>query len=168
MAGRRTTIPSPSAPSSGGALVVSQEFDPEAPDRICAGLEEGVALEKLCSAPGIPPLNTVRGWIRNDKKFRARCLQALDMRALAESQNLLSIADNEDIPTPRAKLMIDTRKWLLDRRHNKDFGQKTAVEHGVTGDLADIFNAAMGRSDGHHLPADQEDRYIDVDYTEVE
>ena len=116
----------------------------------------------------MPPITVVRGWIRNDSKFRQQCLQSLDMRTFSEAQNLLEIADNDAIDVPRAKLMIDTRKWLLDRRHNREFGQKTAVEHGVTGELADLFNNAMSRSDGHALPSSQDDKFIDVDFTEVE
>lgn len=47
----------------------------------------------------------------------------------------------------RAKLMVETRKWMLQRLLPAVFGDKIAVTHGISEDLAARLDAARARLD---------------------
>lgn len=150
--------------------------------KICAKIADGVALRKICSDPRMPAFDTVKGWLIKPRFEAFRELYYHSRRVAAEllMDEVIEIADdsaNDWIETfdkkgnpngwkpdheaiQRSRLKIDTRKWLAAKLIPRIYGEKLEVEHGVTGDLADLLRDASNNDSGLPPP-------IDGDYEEV-
>jgi hypothetical protein len=115
-------------------------YDPAVADRICKELADGASLRKVCSAPGMPPESTVRGWVVDDVQgFAAQYTRARQLLAERWADEVLDLADlppstlsDGRIDTGAVnhqRLMVDSRKWLLSKVLPKVYGDKVAVDH---------------------------------------
>ena len=112
-------------------------------DIICERIAEGESLRGICKDEGMPTASNVCRWIDDDeggtrlKQYaRAREAQADkifdECLAIADSQeNDVSVVDgveqtNHDV-IARAKLRIDTRKWMAGKLRPKVYGDKLAI-----------------------------------------
>ena len=114
---------------------------------ICARLADGETLTQICRTRGLPTRQTVHRWrMRNpafdDQYMRARCI---GMEAM--SDDMLAIADDDTLDTlpdgspnhasvGRARLQVDTRKFLLAKLAPRVYGDRVEVEH--TGTLSHV------------------------------
>ena len=116
---------------------------------LCKFLASGYTLHEICSRKHMPHEPTVLGWARNpehpfsDKYMRAREVGYMKMaddliriaddssmdwlRSLDEKGNPVVRVDHDHIS--RARLRVDTRKWLLAKALPKIFGDKVISEH---------------------------------------
>lgn len=120
-------------------------YTPEIGQLICDRLAKGEGLNAICKDDGMPAESTVRGWaLDNVGGFfaiyaRARELQAEKMAeeiiAISDAsaadikgfdENGDPIADHEFIA--RAKLRVDTRKWILSKVLPKKYGESTTIK----------------------------------------
>lgn len=89
----------------------------------------------------MPDKATVFRWLARYPDFRDNYTRAQDDRASALAEEILEIADDttaEDVQ--RAKLRVDTRKWLMSKMAPKRYGDKQEVEH--TGQIITIAKDA--------------------------
>jgi hypothetical protein len=97
-------------------------YSPEIAAAICAGLEQGRKLRSICADHGMPDHATVFRWLAAHPEFRTRYDRAREGRggtryspqlanaiceALVEGRSLLSICEEEGMPTPR-----NVHHWL--------------------------------------------------------
>ena len=120
------------------------KFTQEIADEVCRRIAEGQSLRAICEDDHIPSLGTVLGWVRHpdytaffDQYVRAREAQAhliedeiLSIaddasRDFVKKEDGTEVVDNEAIA--RARLRVDTRKWLLGKLSSKRFGDKVEV-----------------------------------------
>lgn len=110
-------------------------------------LSEGEALIAICRDEHMPAESTVRGWVTDDHEgFAARYARARDLGLERMAEETVEIADDsgldvvmtDDGPKPngevvqRAKLRVDTRKWLLSKLAPKRYGERLQVEATVS------------------------------------
>ena len=114
-------------------------------DEICQRLAEGESLKSICRSKGMPSFATVIAWALDathpfaDRYARAR---EVGYRVLAEE--LLEISDNskgdfaqsedgrkavDHEHIARARLRVDTRKWMLAKMLPKIYGDRVLNEH---------------------------------------
>lgn len=116
-------------------------------DSICDQLKDGETLAAICRQAGMPSEATVRAWALDDYQgFSARYAKARELGYLKMADELLEIADTpvigeKTVDKPngtettrgdmieRARLKVDTRKWLLAKALPKIYGDKIAVDH---------------------------------------
>ena len=114
---------------------------------ICTRIEMGEALRNILKSDGMPAPATFYTWLENTDKMKryARCCEA---RAEAIFEEMLDIADDKSedyIPTKggaignnsavqRARLQVDTRKWIVSKLNPKKYSDK--VQNEVSGDMA--------------------------------
>src|SRR5947209_5175497 len=106
----------------------SIEYDPVLADEILERLADGDSLASICCDEEMPDERSVRRWARNHGDFGAKYAVARRLGYEKRADKLLEIADDSSadwIDTDdghrvlngahvnRARLMIDTRKWLL-------------------------------------------------------
>ena len=98
---------------------------------ICMELASGRSLRSICTAEDMPAESTVRLWVTENRNgFSAQYARARDAQMDAMAEDILSIADEEnEEDTQRAKLRIDTRKWLMSKMAPKKYGDKVMNEH---------------------------------------
>ncbi len=124
-------------------------YTPEIAREVCARLEQGLSLRKICIDPAMPDMATLLRWAMNgDHPF---CQQyALAKRVQAERMiaEILDITDDSTNDTQidengkriinhdhinRARLRVDTRKWIACRVLPKIYGDKLQKE--VSGEV---------------------------------
>ena len=120
----------------------SIEYYPVLADEILERLADGDSLASICCDEGMPDERSVRRWARNHGDFGAKYAVARRLGYEKRADEMLEIADDSSadwIDTEdgrmvlngahvnRARLMIDTRKWLLSKMLPKVYGDHLTV-----------------------------------------
>ena len=133
---------------------------------ICGADDKPESLRSICRDDGMPALGTVMRWLAKHPEFRAQYASAREAQAEVHQEELIEISDNctDDVQVlmgnddegalgrlnhsavARAKLQVDTRKWVMSKMVPKKYGDKIQQEH--TG------------PDGKPLPAAQQNTVI--------
>lgn len=118
---------------------------------ICSRIAEGESLRSICRDTQMPCMTAVFTWLRDKPKFAEQYTRAREAQAEAMADELIEIADNSASDmvvdeegnerinhevVARAKLRIDTRKWIASKLLPKKYGDKVAV--GGADDLPPI------------------------------
>jgi hypothetical protein len=118
------------------------DYSVELADSICDKLSDGCSLRSICLAEDMPSKTTVFKWLRTHKEFADQYARAKEESADAMADEMLDIADdgdgdmtedaqgnmkvnNENVQ--RARLRIDTRKWIASKLKPKKYGEKLAI-----------------------------------------
>ncbi len=110
-------------------------FTQELFDEICDQISDGKSLRDICKADDMPNKATVFRWLAEDAKLSDQYARAREEQADAIFDECLSIADQytpgSETETPdhimRARLRIDTRKWMAGKLRPKRYGDKIDV-----------------------------------------
>lgn len=113
------------------------DYTQEMADYICAELADGKSLRAICREHEDLNTGKVMRWLVANKEFQEQYARARELQADALFDETLDIADQydtaKDILTPdlinRAKLRIDTRKWIAGKLRPKKYGEKIQQEH---------------------------------------
>lgn len=115
------------------------QFSQEVFDKICDMIADGKSLRAICKSDDMPSQVTVFAWLRKNEELAKQYARAREDQADAIFDECLEIADTQvakEIIEPehiqRAKLRIDTRKWMAGKLRPKKYGEK--LELGGSGD----------------------------------
>ncbi|WP_373413700.1 terminase small subunit protein [Ensifer aridi] len=122
-------------------------------EQILEKLSIGKSLREICSAEGMPSESLVRKWVMKDEDFGAQYARAREAGMEALADEILQIADSQEgdiLKTEdgreivnhdaiqRARLRVDTRKWLMSKIAPKKYGDRLDLNHsGSIGTLSD-------------------------------
>jgi len=121
---------------SGGKRFRSNDqlFTSALAEEVCARYALGESLSAIARCEGMPNRNTVHHWALVNKGgfFREMFEMAATLHFIGWGDDIIEIADDmsqdhgddANAAVYRAKLRIDTRKWLLARMLPKQFGDK--------------------------------------------
>lgn len=115
---------------------------------ICERMAEGNSLRSVCDSGRdvLPSWQTVLEWLRDDSKLAEQYAMACELRTDHMADEILEIADASENDTftdengnertnqevvARARLRVDTRKWLLSKMSPRKYGDRVTQE--VTG-----------------------------------
>lgn len=119
-------------------------FSQEIADRICSELAEGKSLRAVCQAEGMPNASTVLRWTETDGSFAQQYAGARARGYQLLADEILEISDDSmgDVLTDkdgnertdaervaRARLRVDSRKWMLSKMLPKIYGDKLDLNH---------------------------------------
>ena len=124
------------------------QFTPELADTICEYIAQGMTLREACRQPDMPSEAAVRQWVLDDaggissQYARARALLlehwADQIIEIADdgSDDVIVTSDgkasgNRD-SVNRARLRIDTRKWLLSKLKPERYGERLDLNQNTT------------------------------------
>lgn len=118
-------------------------YTPEVADEICARLANGESLRSICKAKDMPAEVTVRTWaLENRQGFSAHYTKAREIGYSRMAEEIVIIADTVQLArkitdkadgtrevvtsdaVDRARLQVDTRKWVLAKMLPKVFGDR--------------------------------------------
>ena len=120
-------------------------------ERICAEIATGRSLPDISGDPGMPHARTVFRWLANQPEFQRLYELACLSRTHALAEEIIAISDDDSadwIEEPakhgtgvvrradnaavqRARLKVDSRKWLLSKLQPRKYGDRVSAE--VTG-----------------------------------
>jgi hypothetical protein len=130
---------------------MSRTWTPEEKARACAEIlaqvEKGRSLRSICDNGDdwMPARKTFEGWCDQDEELSAQYARARETRSDAIFEECLVIADSQEGDLievdgqasvnhdfiARAKLRIDTRKWMLGKMNPKKYGDKLDLSGNV-------------------------------------
>ena len=107
-------------------------FSQELFDVVCERIANGESLGKICRDKDMPDKSSVTRWLAADEggELRNQYTRAREEQADAIFEDCLDIADDatpEDVQ--KARLRIDTRKWMAGKLRPKKYGDKVLNEH---------------------------------------
>ena len=116
-------------------------------DKICEELALGKSMRTVCKMEDTPAMSTVFKWLRDIPEFTEQYEKAKQESTDAMAEDILDIADDssndvseilrDDGSTfekvnaeniQRARLRVDTRKWLMSKMKPKKYGDKIQQE----------------------------------------
>lgn len=146
-------------------------FTQKKADAICLRLADGESLRSICAGKDMPDRVTVFRWLREREEFRNQYARAREDQAESIFEEILEIADDgrrdyvEDEEghqavdhdhIQRAKLRVETRKWMLGKLAPKKYGERlqlandpddpitTASDEQIEARLAALLEKAHG------------------------
>lgn len=101
-------------------------------DYVCNEITEGRSLRSICAEEGMPSVGTFLRWVSEDSVLSEQYARARSIQMDFYADDMAHIADecpasNEDVQ--KAKLRIDTRKWIASKLKPKKYGDKIQTEH---------------------------------------
>lgn len=109
------------------------DYTKELADRICDLLSDGLSLRKVCSLDELPDKSTVFSWLRTHKEFADQYARAKQEGTDAWAEELHEIVDEVEEDKEainKARLRVDTRKWLMAKMKPKKYGDQVDVTSG--------------------------------------
>jgi hypothetical protein len=114
----------------------------EVSEEICHQMAGGKGLRQICSQENMPDRHTVLRWLDANEGFRARYARAREALMDWYGEEILRIAfdDSGDLiidgdrvmsghhVVQRARLKVDTVKWVMAKLHPGRYGDRVAVE----------------------------------------
>lgn len=105
-------------------------------DLICERIADGESLRAICVGDDMPNRSTVFRWLSLEEGFSNQYARAREEQADLLFDETLEIADQYDSSKDktdvehiqRAKLRIDTRKWVAGKLRPKKYGDKLQTE----------------------------------------
>jgi len=115
-------------------------------DELCERLVEGLSLRSICQADDMPGTRTVFRWLRDNEEFKAAYNLAREAQADTLADQILDIADDSsgDVKADgsanpesvqRARLRVDTRKWIASKLKPKVYGERQQIDATVNGSI---------------------------------
>jgi len=124
-------------------------YTPELGDTIAARLATGETLRSICRTPGFPDERRVREWAMNEEHpFAQQYDRARMIGYHSMADSIIEISDDkagdwiektskggntfravDETAISRAKLQVDSRKWLLSKMLPKIYGDRLTTEH---------------------------------------
>lgn len=101
---------------------------PELLEDICEQIASGKSLRRICSAEGMPSASTVCTWLSEDASFAKRYARAREQQSDHFVDEMVEIADTAE-DAQKARLQIDTRKWIASKMRPKVYGDKLGLDH---------------------------------------
>lgn len=123
-------------------------YRPATAELICMRLADGELLTDICRTPGIPTRQAIHRWRLRIPAFDALYMRAREIGMESMSDETLAIADDDTLDTNpdgtanhaavnRARLQVDTRKFMLAKLAPKVYGDR--VQHEHSGEVAHVI-----------------------------
>lgn len=93
-------------------------------DDICNRICEGESLNSICKEKGMPSKGVFLGWTNKDQTLADQYARSMEQRAELYAEEIIRIADDNNIDVHRARLMVDSRKWVACKLKPKRYGDK--------------------------------------------
>jgi hypothetical protein len=112
------------------------EYSQELADAICELIAQGNSMRAICSSDAMPAKSSIFKWLREHKEFADQYARAKEDALELYADELVEIADDisddvsgelqmpNSVAVQRARLRVDTRKWILSKLAAKKYGDK--------------------------------------------
>lgn len=141
------------------------DYTPQLAIAICARVADGESLRSVCRDDAMPAKSAVFEWLREHPAFADQYAKAKEESAESHADDILEIVDDSrndwmernDPENPgwlangevvqRARLRVDTRKWIASKLKPKKYGDKIEHEHSGRVTLEQLVTASQTKPD---------------------
>lgn len=132
-------------------------YSKELAKKICDMIADGYSLRQIQNQEGMPSKTIILRWAQDETKpeFVDQYAKAMSLRLDRMALEILDISDDSsndwlekegklivnNEAVNRARLRVDTRKWLLTKLQPKKYGDKQEIEH--TGNPIAVINVGQ-------------------------
>jgi hypothetical protein len=103
----------------------TSRYTPELAAEICRRMSEGEPLRQICRDLDMPPESTVRSWARNNTGgFAADYHEARQLQVHAWADEIVLLANRDDLDPQDKRVRIDTLKWLCSKLIPQRYGER--------------------------------------------
>lgn len=136
-------------------------YSQELADKICEQLAEGKSLRTVCKSENMPSLSSVFSWFRTKPEFLQQYTRAKEESADAYVEEMQDLADEAALDKDainKARLQIDTRKWVASKLKPKRYGDKLDMTTNGKDLPTPLLNVLRSHnSDQESIPTQEED-----------
>lgn len=100
------------------------KYNDELAKSICLRIADGESLKKITDEPDMPSRPTVHKWLIDKPEFLNNYEASKALQADVFADEMDEIAHSEQYDVQRARLIIDTRKWVASKLKPKKYGDK--------------------------------------------
>ena len=94
-------------------------------DLICEQIAQGKALASICrDNEDMPDPRTVYRWLRDNEVFCQNYTRSKEDQADLLAEQVLEVADNDDLEPHDKRVRVDARKWLASKFKPKKYGDR--------------------------------------------
>ena len=108
------------------------KYTKELATTLCARIATGESLNHISQDPAMPHKTTIQKWLLEKAPFANQYTRAKEQLADQYAEEIIEIADTADDSSTaslaKAKLQLDTRKWLAARLKPQKYSDKTNSE----------------------------------------
>jgi hypothetical protein len=103
---------------------------------ICEKIALGNSVRAICREDDMPAISTVFLWLSKYPEFSEQYARAKEESAEFHADGMIEIADNASLEeVQKARLQIDTRKWVASKLKPKKYGDKQFNETKFEGSM---------------------------------
>jgi hypothetical protein len=134
----------------------------EAFPEVISNIVSGMTIKKALAAhSGKFEQGQFMSWLYGDPERRAQYNEAKELRAEAWTSRMIELAEGEDETTlDRAKVAIETYKWLASRHSRKEYGDTKTIEMSATISVTAALVQAQERIIEAEVIGDDEDHRL--------
>lgn len=97
-------------------------YTPVIAERICSLIAQGNSLRAIAAMDGLPSVEAMRTWLLRHVEFAAQYTRAREAQAEHFADEIVSIADREELDPQDRRVRIDARKWVAAKLLPKKYG----------------------------------------------
>lgn len=122
-------------------------------ERISELYMDGMSLRKIADETGMPALTTIRGWIRDNARFReimksSRIARGLELED--DARDAVMAADEDNVSAQRLK--FDYFKWAAEMNDPATYGKKATISGDPDRPLTFIIRTGVPDPLPHQIP----------------
>lgn len=111
----------------------NSDYTDDIANEICSRISEGRSVHSICKDKDMPSRPTFYKWLADNKSFLNKYNAAVEQRADYHFDEMIDIADKvepESAEVAKARLQIDTRKWIVARMRPRKYGDNIQEDDG--------------------------------------
>lgn len=103
-------------------------YTPVLAERICELIAQGKSKRQIEAMDGMPNRETIDAWCLKHEGFASQYARACDIRTEAYAEEVVDIADRDDLPADQKRVMVDARKWVACKLLPKKYGDAVTLK----------------------------------------
>ena len=114
------------------------DYTPEIANKICELIAQGHSLNKLSQRDDIPSSAAIYNWLARYPEFVEKYAHARGVQAEVMAQEIQDLADDCDLERNainKARLQVDSRKWLMSKLYPNKYGDSSKQQIEVSGEV---------------------------------
>lgn len=107
-------------------------WDPAIREVILQRVQGDESLNAICKDPGMPSMDSVHRWIKEDPEFAVKYARAKEIQAETIVNGFRELEEQVltgDVPPDAAKVVFWSRQWRAAKLRPKVYGDKVQHEH---------------------------------------